>query len=271
MTSHRREQPTPSGRDLVLWGVGEMGGVFGRAFLRAGHTVHPVRRGDDPTVVAAAIPDPALVAVTVGEADLAAVLDTMPVDWRNRVLLIQNELLPHVWRAHEIEDPTVAVVWFEKKPGRDVKVILPTPVGGPGAGTVVSALGTIDVPARQVSGPDALEDELVRKNVYILTANIAGLETRGSVGALWSDHRDLATAVASEVLAIQEHLVGHPLDPSPVISGMVEAFEGDPDHGATGRSAPARLARALRHAADAGLDVPLLRDLAGRHIEAQPA
>ncbi len=150
-------------------------------------------------------------------------------------------------------------------------MILPTPVGGPGAGIVVNALGSIDIPAREVGGLEELEYELVRKNLYILTANIAGLETGGTVGALWSDHRDLASGVATEVLAIQEHLVGHPLDRAALISGMVEAFEGDPDHGTTGRSAPARLARALRHASDAGLDVPLLHDLAERHIEPQPA
>ena len=39
---------------------------------------------------------------------------------------------------------------------------------------------------------------------------------------------------------------------------MVAAFLADPDHGCTGRSAPARLARAIAHADRAGLAVPEL-------------
>jgi len=45
---------------------------------------------------------------------------------------------------------------------------------------------------------------------------------------------------------------------------MLEAFDGDPEHGCTGRSAPARLARAIRQADAAGLAVPRLREIATR-------
>ena len=40
---------------------------------------------------------------------------------------------------------------------------------------------------------------------------------------------------------------------------MLEAFAGDPEHRCMGRSAPARLARALKQADEAGLPVPTLR------------
>jgi hypothetical protein len=43
---------------------------------------------------------------------------------------------------------------------------------------------------------------------------------------------------------------------------MEEAIAGDPEHKATGRSAPARLARALRHAALAGIDTPRMAEIA---------
>ena len=43
---------------------------------------------------------------------------------------------------------------------------------------------------------------------------------------------------------------------------MLTAFEGDPEHNCMGRSAPARLARAIRQADAAGLDVPRLREIA---------
>lgn len=253
--------------DIVLVGVGEMGGVFARGFLGAGHSVHPLRRRDDPGVTARLVPDPALVLVTVGEADLDGALASLPRRWTDRLVLIQNELLPATWLARDISDPTVAVVWFEKKPGQDVKVILSTPVAGRGAGLVVSALKQIGIPAHIVPEGADLEFELVRKNLYILTANVTGLETGGTVAAMWDEHRTLAESVAADVLDVQEHLVGHVLDRPALVDGMVEAIAGDPEHKTTGRSAPARLLRAIDHADAASLGVPTLRDLARRHAE----
>jgi hypothetical protein len=180
--------------------------------------------------------------------------------------MIQNELLPRDWIVHGIETPTIASVWFEKKPGKPVKVIIPTPVAGPQAELVVEALTSIDIPAQVI--PDAeLVDTLVAKNLYILTANIGGLRSGGTVADLWHQHRELAEAVAGEVLAIQEYLVGTPLDRERAVAAMVTAIEADPDHGATGRSAPRRLERARGHSADAGIDTPTL-DAIARELEA---
>lgn len=244
----------------MIVGMGEMGGVFGRAFLTAGHPVYPVRRGDDIGAMAESLPDPALVLVTVGEDDLDSVLPTLSDAWHRSIGLIQNELVPRTWEAHGIEDPTVAVVWFEKKPGRPVTVIVPTPVGGPAAALVVNALASLGIDAFEVGGED-LVGALVAKNLYILTANIGGLRTGGTVSDLWSD-RNLADAIVDEVLAIQEYLVGSPVDRDRAVATMVEAFEADPGHGATGRSAPRRLERALGHAEAAAIDAPVLREIA---------
>jgi len=250
--------------EVVLVGVGEMGGVFARAFLRHGRSVRPVRRGDDLATMAERVPGPELVLVTVAEDDLDAVLGSMPAGWAARLLLVQNELLPPIWEGHAIAHPTVAVVWFEKKPGRDVRVILSSPVGGPCRDLVVEALGAIGIPAHAVD-ETTLRSELVRKSLYVLTTNVAGLDTRGTVGGLWEAHRELALAVAGEILDIQEALLGHAVDRAGLVAGMAEAFAADPDHGTTGRSAPARLARALRHAAEHEIAVPVLADLAARH------
>jgi hypothetical protein len=64
------------------------------------------------------------------------------------------------------------------------------------------------------------------------------------------------------VIDIQDALTGVRNDRDKLIAGMLEAFDGDPEHGCTGRSAPARLARALAHADAFGLVVPTLRSLA---------
>ena len=251
-------QPSRPRPPIVLIGVGEIGGVFARGLLRTGHPVQPILRANPLDAAAAELPEPSLVLITVGETDLPAVLTSLPSQWRDRAALVQNELLPRDWLAAGIHDPTVAVVWFEKKPGRDVKVIIPSPIGGPAAATLVSGLDAIGIPAFHVGEPQRLEFELVRKNLYILTANIAGLVTTGTVMELWDEHRALAEQVAGEVLDIQESLTDRSFDRAALIAGMVEAFAADPAHQATGRSAPSRLVRALEHAATAGLSVPTL-------------
>ncbi|MGE5319768.1 MAG: hypothetical protein ACM3KD_06285 [Hyphomicrobiaceae bacterium] len=249
--------------EVVVIGLGQLGRVFAGGLLRAGRTVVPVNRGDDMFTVARAHSDPALVLVAVAENDLHTVLAALPGTWRPRVALIQNELLPRDWERYRYLDPTVISVWFEKKKGTDAKPLLASPVAGPGADLLCQALAAIDLPCREVALGDELLFELVRKNVYILTTNIAGLKTGGTVSQLWAQHEGFARQVANEVMDLQDALTGVAHERNALIAGMLEAFDGDPAHGCTGRSAPARLARALQHADAFGLAVPTLRSLAG--------
>jgi hypothetical protein len=248
---------------VIVIGIGEMGSVFARGFLRIGYPVYPVNRDTDLGVCAANCPDPELVLVAVAEGDLQLVLDQIPVAWEDRLCLLQNELLPRDWAA--FDNPTVISVWFEKKRGMDSKPIVPSPVYGPHAGLVARALGALDIPTRELDDPEALVVELVIKNLYILTSNICGLEVGGSVGELWARHQDLASRVAGEVIRLQEALTGKQFERESLIQGMLAAFEGDPKHQCMGRSAPARLARALEQAAAQDLDLPTLQDLQARH------
>lgn len=250
---------------VVVVGLGQMGGTFAHGFLRTGHTVHPVTRGMVMREVATEARAPALVLVATGEAVLDGVLASVPAEWRDRLALLQNELLPCDWERHGIPDPTVAIVWFEKKKETPIHVVLPTLVAGPRASVVVGALEALDVPCRTIDASELLF-ELARKNLYILTTNIAGLEVGGTVSELWSAHRALATDVASEVLAIQSWRARTALPREKLMAGMVEAFEGDPNHRTTGRSAPARLRRALEHAKQAGIAVPTLERIASKHL-----
>ena len=260
------ESPSSHFATAVVIGMGEMGGVFARALLKSGHIVVPVTRNTDLEATSAAFPQPDVVLITVAESDLADVLSSLPPSWKRRAALLQNELMPRDWEAHGIVDPTVAVVWFEKKPGQDVKVIIPSPIGGPYAAQLSAALTTLDIPCTVVADAAELIAELVTKNVYILTVNIGGLTTGGTVADLWNNHRPLAAEVANEVLAIQAWLAGQELDGERHIAGMAEAIAGDPEHKATGRSAPARLTRALHNAAHAGIETPRLQAIAADHI-----
>ena len=246
---------------VVVIGIGEMGGVFTRGFLRTDHPVYPVSRQTDINYVAKAIPNPLLVLVAVGENDLHPVLKTIPVAWRDKIGLLQNELLPRDWLEHKLEKPTVIAVWFEKKKGQDFKVLVPSPVFGPSAPLIESALESLDIPCWELTDKAELDFELVRKNVYILTTNICGLVVGGTVDELWNKHQELARQVADEIMDIQAWLVGHHLERERLIDGMVEAIQGDLEHKCMGRSAPARLARAIAYADEAGLKVPKLREI----------
>jgi hypothetical protein len=243
---------------IVIIGVGEMGGVFARGFLRSGYPVYPVTRDISAGGVAEELPEPELVLVAVAEADFDPVMDHLPTPWRGRIALLQNELLPRDWESRDLK-PTVISAWFEKKKGQDAKVLLPSPVYGPQADILVKALDAVDIPAQEVHSAEDLLFELLRKNLYILTTNIAGLRVGGTVGELRDENPGLMRDVARDVLSIQEYLTGGTFVLDRLLEAMLEAFDGDPEHRCMGRSAPARLARALKQADEAGLAVPTLR------------
>ena len=251
-------------KPIVVIGIGEMAGVFARGFLRIGHPVYPVTRQMDLQAEANAIPDPEFVLVAVGEKDLQATLQQIPSQWHDKIALLQNELLPKDWQAYPFTNLTVISVWFEKKKGQDAKVLIASPAFGPHADTIKQGLASIDIPCRVVNSAAEMQYELVRKNVYIVTTNIAGLKTGGTVAELWRDHEALARAVANEVMDIQKILVQEELPRERLIEGMLEAFEGDPEHKCMGRSAPARLQRALEQAEQSGLDISTLKQIAAQ-------
>jgi hypothetical protein len=170
-------------------------------------------------------------------------------------VLIQNELLPVAWERHELGTPNVVVVWFEKKRGKPIHVVLESVVSGPQAGLLGRCLDAVDVPYREV-GPDELLFELVTKNLYILVHNVCGLVANGSVERLWSEHGVLAREVASEVLELQFARAGHSLDRTRLMAQLEVAVAADPEHGCAGRTAPARLKRVLLQADEHALNLP---------------
>jgi hypothetical protein len=251
---------------IVVIGTGEMSGVFTRGFLKLGYPVFPVNRNTDMEKMARALTAPALVLVAVGEADLHPVLEQIPAAWKDCLALLQNELLPRDWEAHGLQEPTVISVWFEKKKGQDYKVLIPSPTYGAGAPILERAMAALDIPTWEVGSHEEITYELVRKNVYILTTNITGLELPPGtdVDTMWNEHQALARGIADEVMDIQEWLTATKFDREKLIDGMVEGIKGDLEHKCMGRSAPARLKRNLGFADEAGLEVPKLRAMAAK-------
>ena len=78
-----------------------------RGALRTGYPVYPVVRGTEISDAVGDVPDPETVIVAVGEKDIKSVLESIPQAWQDRLVLVQNELLPRDWITQKIENPTV--------------------------------------------------------------------------------------------------------------------------------------------------------------------
>ena len=107
---------------------------------------------------------------------------------------------------------------------------------------------------------------LVHKIVFILTTNIAGLalDEGATTATLWAESRQLALDVANDAIDLQEALTGQSLPRELLIEGLVQELGADPHHKCKGRSAAARLARAIAIADKEGVKIKSIRDLAKR-------
>lgn len=248
---------------IVIIGVGELGGVFAKAFLHAGYPVYPVTRKMGIDQAAENMPNPQLVMVAVAEKDFPYVIQTIPTPWRNCVGLLQNELLPRDWQSYHIDDPTVISVWFEKKKGMDTNVLIPSRVYGPQAELIAGALHGIDIACAVLSTEEDLLYELVRKNVFVFTINIAGLVLAEGTdtATLWAQYHELALAIADEVIDVQQWLTGATFDRKRLIDGLIEGINGDLEHKCKGRSARERMERLIAVADQADLNIPRIRQI----------
>lgn len=250
---------------IAVIGMGQMGGVFARGFLKLGYPVYPAGKGFRPPIPMDRLNreiQPGFILVATGEEALPGVLKSLPEECRNRTGILQNELLPHIWENAGIQNPTVSVVWFEKKKGKAIHPIMETKIYGPHASLVKDALNTLDIPANILKNKEELVFELVVKNLYILTMNIAGLAGEKTVGRLFSENHGLVMEVAKEVLALQKALTGKDaFDENLLFHRLEEAVSADPDHASTGRTAGDRLMRAVKLAEQHNLRVPKMQSI----------
>lgn len=263
---------------VAVVGMGQIGSELAAGLRAASSHVEEVHRGELGRLAGLSSCRAAILAVP--EDALAEVVSALPLELRERVVLVQNELSPSTWRGLGLARPTVAVVWFEKKGGRAPKPLLPTPVAGPCADLVVDAIARRGLPALRIAEGRELIQALVAKNLYIVVANLAGLAAsrigelggaRGGVawpnglstmGELLGAHRAFARALGEEVFAIEQARLDAPerdaVDFEAAWSVVEAATAADPDHACMGRSAPARLVRAAARARDRGVHVPIV-------------
>ena len=243
-------------KNVVIVGIGELGSVFARGFLRMGLTVIPVVRGMEVTNVVEKNSTPELALIAVAEKDIDPILSDFPEVWKSRAGLLQNELLPEQWEKHNFEDPTVISVWFEKKKGMDTKVLLPSVIYGPQATLMAEALKYLSIPTRILDNQQALLLELVVKNVFVTTINIAGLMVGGTTGELWEKHRQLSTNIAKEIIQLQNKISGALFSETELIDRFEQALNSDPNHKCMGRAAQHRLKRTVQLASDLKIELP---------------
>jgi ketopantoate reductase len=248
----------------IVIGVGELGSLFAVGMLKNGYQVTPVLHDSNLKEMADNNPHPDSIWVCVAEKDIYAVLSTMPETWKKRLVLIQNELLPLDWQQHSIIDPTIVSVWFEKKAGKAPQVVLPSVVYGDLATEVASIYAKLALPVRSLASKSELLFELVLKNVYIQTSNIAGLITNGNTRDLVENHAHLMKTVVQEVIQLQETLTRQHFDHENLIQAFIAACYGDPNHNCMGRSAPVRLSRAIALAKKHQLNLPTISDIAAQ-------
>ncbi|BAF61282.1 hypothetical protein [Candidatus Vesicomyidisocius calyptogenae] len=254
-------------KPIIVLGIGELGSVFSRAFLKNNYPVYPITRQTNINELANTI-NPELVLICTAEDDLQNALHSTPDKWKDRITMIQNELLPRDWQTHNFIDPTVISVWFEKKKGIDPKVLISSPIYGKKAKILIDSLALINIPSHIINSEEELLFELVLKNLYILTTNIVGLviESDANINDLRNKHSSLMSNVSNDIIAIQTKLTGKTFDKKKLEQGIIKIFESDLEHNCMGRFALTRLKRTLKLAKKFNLSVPALKKIANEHV-----
>ncbi len=260
-------QPSPPISPVLVVGLGEIGSLLSVGFLRQGVPVVPVLRSTVVENQLEATFAPRLCVLAVGEPSLATLLDGWTQRYADRLVLVQNELRPSEWERRGLPQPTVVVVWFEKKPGRGPRALRSTAVHGRWAHPMVSCLETLGLPAHVESDPQRLVLDLALKNLFVIVTNICGLRVGGDVGTLLNQHEALLTRVTDEVLAVETAEMGQALPESLLRIEMQNTMLADPRHECAGRAAALRLSRALAAARRLGVSTPTLEQIAC-HLEA---
>lgn len=250
-------------REIVIYGLGELGQLYGAAALRAGLRVTPIIRASDPHAVLTAHSPDVPILVAVGEKALDEVLATLGPERADAVILLQNELFPGQYRKLG-KVPTVLVPWLLKKRGMPLLVARETPVFGRFAGLVCELHGALELPAVELASESALQQALVEKYAFIVTINALGL-LRDRTLSMWLQE-DLARVreLARETATLGAAHCDTPIDPSACVQVVEQAMHALGSMAARGRSARERVERALAEGARLGVALPELARVDGQ-------
>jgi hypothetical protein len=247
--------------DLVVWGPGELGRWFGGAALRLGMRVTPITRGMNAREAMAGLDHETPILVAVGEDDLEAVLASVPDVRKGSLLLLQNELFAPTWQRHHVR-PTVLVPWLLKKRGQPELVGRATRVHGVHADLVAALHRVLGVPCVTLEEASSVHQALVEKYAFILTINARGLVHEVTLGALFELEPTRIKMLSAEATRLGAALSQASIDESASVSATIEGMRALATISARGRTAAARVKRALGHAQALGIAMPELGALA---------
>lgn len=248
-------------RDLAIIGLGELGKLFGAGALRAGVRVTPITRGSDPRALDTFVTPDTPILVAVGEDALSGLLAALPGPLRKRLVLLQNELFPSIYRAHGLA-PSVLVPWLLQKRGQPTTVARPSPIYGREADLFAEIFAALALPCVKLTREAELAQALVDKYTFILTINALGLSRDRTLGSWLEEDPAQVWDMCSEAARLGEALVEAPIDAQAARAATEEAMIALAQMPARGRSAEERVRRAHVHAARLGLRLPRLERLA---------
>jgi len=244
-------------RDFIVYGLGELGRLYGSAALRAGLRVTPVTRALDPADVFSHVPGETPILVAVGEDALDDVLSALGPRG-NDAILLQNELFPSSYQKHEVT-PTVMVPWVLKKRGVATSVARPTPVFGRHADLVCELHQALDLPVTKLREEAALHQALIEKYAFIITINALGLLRDRTLGMWLQEDPIRVHAIGLEAAQLGAILCEQQdVDLAKCARVVVEGMRALGTTGARGRTAGSRIARALAHGKRIGIALPEL-------------
>lgn len=244
-------------RNLVVYGLGELGQLYGGAALRAGYRVTPITRHDDPHAVLATLAPDVPIVVAVAEGALEGALDVLGKARGDAAILLQNELFPSAWRRHDVR-PTVLVPWLLKKRSSPLLVARPSPVFGAHAELVATLHRALDLPYVVLPHEHALYQALVEKYAFILTVNALGLLRDRTLGMWLQEDPQRVGALAREAAQLGAVLCESEVDLPLCERAVVEGMRALHSMAARGRSAESRVLRALEHGRRIGMALPEL-------------
>jgi hypothetical protein len=248
-------------RDLVIIGLGEMGKLLGAGALRAGVRVTPITRATPIEAALSPIAEGTPILMSVGEDALDELLGKLPVRHRGALVLLQNELFPNRYRAHGLA-PSVLVPWVLQKAGLPTVVARPSPLYGAQADLFAEIFAAQKLAHVRLQHETELAQALVDKYTFIVTINALGVASDRALGVWLQEDPVLVARLCSEAAQLGQALVERPIDPALASLATHEAMAALAAIPARGRTARARVDRALDHARRLGLSLPALAGMA---------
>jgi hypothetical protein len=248
-------------RDVVIYGVGELGKLLASAALRRGIRVTPITRTSRPDEILTQIAAETPLIISVGENDLPQVLASVPSARRSGVILLQNELFPSAWQTHGFT-PSVFVPWVLQKRGLPTQSARTSPIFGAHAALLAELLDALALPHVTLHDETELTQALVDKYVFILAINALGLAVDRTLGMWLQENPTQVWDICEEACVLGEALAGRPIDRAQAHAAAEEGMRGLAQVPARGRTAGERVARALGHAKRLNLRLPHLARIA---------